>query len=62
MNVSDGLISCCQWMIAKLSLLDSSQLDVMECRIGNINSRLEQILSSQNLATQDTEKDKKVKQ
>lgn len=47
-------------MVAKLSLLDSTQLDAMENRFGNINSRLEQILSNLNSAAQDTEKEKKV--
>ncbi|XP_065211664.1 dynactin subunit 2 [Planococcus citri] len=59
-NVDDGLLNCCQWMVAKLSLLDSTQLDAMECRVGNINSRLEQILSNLNSAAQDTDKDKKI--
>lgn len=47
-------------MIAKLSLLDSSQLDLVESKINSINSKTEQILNSQNSVSQDPEKEKKV--
>ncbi|KAK7573864.1 hypothetical protein V9T40_011055 [Parthenolecanium corni] len=59
-NTDDGLITCCQWMIAKLSLLDSSQLDLVESKINSINSKTEQILNSQNSVSQDPEKEKKI--
>lgn len=47
-------------MIAKLSLLDSSQLDLVESKINSINAKTEQILNSQNSILQDPEKEKKV--
>lgn len=47
-------------MIAKLSLLDISQLDMIESKVNNVNSRLEQFLNSQNSLTQDPEREKKV--
>lgn len=60
MDTNEGLINCCQWMIAKLSLLDSSQLEIVESKINNVNSRIEQLLNNQNLIVQDPEKQKKV--
>lgn len=46
--------------MAKLSLIDSSQLDLVESKINSINAKTEQILNSQNSVSQDPEKEKKV--
>lgn len=47
-------------MVAKLSLLDSAQLDYLESKISNINAKIEQLVNVQNSLTQDPEKEKKV--
>ncbi len=59
-NTDNGLVNCCQWMIGKLSLLDSTQLDAIETKISNVNSRTEQFLGTYYSFMQDSDKEKKV--
>lgn len=48
-------------MVSKLSLLDTNQLDIMDSRMGTLNSRLDQIMSNRLSGNHDVEKDGKVK-